>query len=243
MICPITIWSPCKFPICSATWKAQAIDKRRILMFEIMYMLDKYGQRGKLQHTLDLMVSIPFSKFFLDSEVCNGPSKVPFSNGSPTLTCLYTLSSWSITLSYMLSWRSFKTQARKSSISKFFTSITMWLQIKYYTHQHTSLRHVVHRWPAVPTAANKMERTANWISASSITIIALFPLSSSKHLPNLWFTVCCTIKPTCRICIVSLRNYQINYSGLLLSMHKCNMISYNYKSRANKTKISNRTHF
>ena len=60
----------------------------------------------------------------------------------------------------------------------------------------TSLRHVVQRWPAVPTAANKIERAARSMSASSMTIIALFPLNSSKHLPNLSFTVFWTIDPT-----------------------------------------------
>lgn len=64
------------------------------------------------------------------------------------------------------------------------------------TEIFTNLRHVVQRWPAVPTAANKIERTARLMSASSITTMALFPLNSSKHLPNLLLTVCCTIKPT-----------------------------------------------
>lgn len=61
----------------------------------------------------------------------------------------------------------------------------------------TRRRHVVHRWPAVPTAANKTDRTARERSASSITIIALFPLSSSNVLPCLACTILCTSFPTC----------------------------------------------
>lgn len=75
----------------------------------------------------------------------------------------------------------------------------MGINMKKYIYMlwNTSLRHVVQRCPAVPTAANTTERTASWISASSITMIALFPLNSSKHFPYLSFTVCWTIKPTC----------------------------------------------
>lgn len=70
-------------------------------------------QGRKIEHAWDLMFSIPFSKFFLDSGVCNGPSKVPFSNGSPILTCLYTSTSWSSTVWYMLSWISFNSSKQR----------------------------------------------------------------------------------------------------------------------------------
>lgn len=144
----------------------------------------------------DLMISIPFSKFFLESDVCNGPSKVPFSRGFPIFTCLYTSTNWSSTFWYILSWSSCKTRIQTSRIRCFHfdqQSNKFMGNIKMNT---TSLRHVVHRWPAVPTAANRTERTASWISASSMTTIALFPLNSSKHFPYLSFTVCWTIRPT-----------------------------------------------
>lgn len=70
-------------------------------------------QWRKIEHAWDLMFSIPFSKFFLDSGVCNGPSKVPFSNGPPILTCLYTSTSWSSTVWYMLSWISFNSSKQR----------------------------------------------------------------------------------------------------------------------------------
>ena len=60
----------------------------------------------------------------------------------------------------------------------------------------TNRRQLVQRCPAVPTDANNTDGTTNDKSASSITIIALFPLSSSRHLPNLSLTTLCTIWPT-----------------------------------------------
>ena len=60
----------------------------------------------------------------------------------------------------------------------------------------TNRRQLVQRCPAVPTDANNTDGTTNDKSASSITIIALFPLSSSRHLPNLSLTILCTIWPT-----------------------------------------------
>lgn len=61
---------------------------------------------------------------------------------------------------------------------------------------YTNRRQVVQRWPAVPTAANNTERTASVKLASSITMIALFPLSSSNVLPCLAFTLFRTSCPT-----------------------------------------------
>lgn len=48
----------------------------------------------------------------------------------------------------------------------------------------TSLLALVHLWPAVPTAAKKIAGIAKFKSASSITIMALFPPNSNKTLPK-----------------------------------------------------------
>jgi hypothetical protein len=58
-----------------------------------------------LTFTWDLIVWMPFKKFSFEAGVCSGPSKVPFSNGSPIRTCLYTSTSWSRKVWYMFSWR------------------------------------------------------------------------------------------------------------------------------------------
>ena len=57
-------------------------------------------------------------------------------------------------------------------------------------------RQLMHLCPAVPTAAKKTDHTTIVKSASSIIIRALFPLSSSKHFPNLALTRFWTICPT-----------------------------------------------
>lgn len=165
------------------------------------------------RHAWDLMISIPFSKFFLESDVCNGPSKVPFSRGSPIFTCLYTSTNWSSTVWYILSWSSYKRGKSKLPGLDVFTLINRVNKFLGNIERYsTSLRHVVHRCPAVPTAANRTDRTASWISASSMTIIALFPLNSSKHLPYLSFTVCWTIRPT----------YTLTHTILFISYHGSN---------------------
>ena len=139
------------------------------------------------------MVWTPFKKFSFEAGVCSGPNKVPFSNGSPIRTCLYTSASWSRKVWYMLSWRICN---RRIKIIRKTEYKPQYIQ-NILKKKRTSLRHVVHRCPAVPTAANNTERTASWISASSITIMALFPLSSRRHLPNLALTCCWTIRPAC----------------------------------------------
>jgi len=59
-----------------------------------------------------------------------------------------------------------------------------------------NLLNVVHLCPHVPTAAKRDELTANFKSASSRIIDALFPPNSNKHLPNLALTSPETIFPT-----------------------------------------------
>lgn len=60
----------------------------------------------------------------------------------------------------------------------------------------TNRRQVVQRCPAVPTEANRTDRTANCKSASSMTMIALFPPSSSKLRPKRSWTCKATCLPT-----------------------------------------------
>ena len=53
----------------------------------------------------------------------------------------------------------------------------------------------MHRWPAVPTAPNTAPITVILISASGVTIMALFPPSSSNDFPRRSPTVLATILP------------------------------------------------
>ena len=57
-----------------------------------------------------------------------------------------------------------------------------------------SRRSVVQRWPAVPTAANRIARSARSRSAEGQTIVALLPPSSSSERPKR----CATRGPTAR---------------------------------------------
>ena len=60
----------------------------------------------------------------------------------------------------------------------------------------SSLRVVVHRCPAVPTAPKVTARTARSTSASSMTMTALLPPSSSRLRPRRWATLTPTSRPT-----------------------------------------------
>ena len=53
----------------------------------------------------------------------------------------------------------------------------------------------VHRCPAVPTAPNTAPITVILMSASGVTIMALFPPNSNNDFPNRPATVCATIFP------------------------------------------------
>jgi hypothetical protein len=59
-------------------------------------------------------------------------------------------------------------------------------------HRLTSLLAVVHLWPAVPTAAKRVDLTTMSMSASAATTMALLPPNSRIIFPNL----SCTITPT-----------------------------------------------
>ena len=56
-------------------------------------------------------------------------------------------------------------------------------------------RVLVQRWPAVPSAPNKIARTASSRSASSATMMALLPPSSRMLRPNRRATVSATRRP------------------------------------------------
>ncbi|MNE61174.1 hypothetical protein D3C80_1563670 [compost metagenome] len=58
-----------------------------------------------------------------------------------------------------------------------------------------NLRVEVQRCPAVPTAPKTAPITVILISASGVTIIALFPPNSNNDFPSLPATVCATIFP------------------------------------------------
>ena len=58
-------------------------------------------------------------------------------------------------------------------------------------------RVVVQRWPAVPTAPNKIARVARSRSASSATMMALLPPSSRIDRPKRRATASATRWPTC----------------------------------------------
>ena len=53
----------------------------------------------------------------------------------------------------------------------------------------------VQRWPAVPTAPNRIARTARSRFASSATMMALLPPSSRMVRPKRPATVCATCRP------------------------------------------------
>ncbi len=55
---------------------------------------------------------------------------------------------------------------------------------------------LVQRCPDVPTAPNRMARVAISRSASSATMIALFPPSSRMVRPNRFETASATLRPT-----------------------------------------------
>lgn len=69
--------------------------------------------------------------------------------------------------------------------AKYYLKIIIIILKKIYTN----LLREVHLWPQVPTAANAHPLSASSRFASSITITALFPPSSSMVLPNLVCTI------------------------------------------------------
>mmetsp|Transcript_64943 Transcript_64943/g.153506 ORF Transcript_64943/g.153506 Transcript_64943/m.153506 type:complete len:376 (-) Transcript_64943:218-1345(-) len=73
-------------------------------------------------------------------------------------------------------------------------SLTNWSYTPSCTYRRRS---VVHRCPAVPTAANNTVRFAMSRSASSRTTMALFPPSSKMERPKRAATVAATLPPTC----------------------------------------------
>ena len=58
-----------------------------------------------------------------------------------------------------------------------------------------NLRVEVQRWPAVPTAPKTAPITVIFMSASGVTIMALFPPSSRSDFPNRAATAWATIFP------------------------------------------------
>ena len=97
----------------------------------------------------------------------------------------------------------------------------------------TSLLAVVHLWPAVPTAAKRVDLTTMSMSASAATMMALLPPNSRIFFPNLSCTITPTFWPTwgrersvsvCQCSCVKLNREQSlkvpNFLSLLTSKEK-----------------------